>query len=359
MKPSYRIADRIDYILMIVVRYVAIIILLFNVYILIDTFYISKNAFASYDLLQYKPVPDNTQSELNGFDDLIRINSDAVGWLTVYDTNIDYPVVQGKDNFDYANKDVFGKSSLTGALYLDCKSPGFNDFCSIIYGHHMENGAMFGDIDNFVSDSYLESHHDGFLQTPDGNYRLTILACISTDAYENIIYSYEDSAENRKALCDFIRENKVCTYGDYLDSNLEKANKLILLSTCESGDTFGRRVLIADAVPGTGRVEVAAAPTMLTAMGHLSDSEHWALLNLVCALTTILLGIDAIRHKLVTGSLVEVVLLIVSVFIFLFTENITKRIVLCDKYTPLMLVVLVVAFALEVILLKKKINKTS
>ena len=357
MKPSYRIADRIDYYLMIVVRYAAIIILLFNVYILFDTFYISKNAFASYDLLQYKPVSANAESELNGFADIIRINSDVVGWLTVYDTNIDYPVLQGRDNFEYANKDVFGNSSLTGSLYLDSQNPGFTDFSSIIYGHHMENGAMFGDIDNFVSDSYLESHHDGYLQTPEGNYRLTIFACISTDAYENTIYNYVDSAENRKTLCDYIRNNKVSTYGDYLDSNLENVNKLIILSTCESGDTYGRRVLIADAVPGAGRIEEEAAPTMLTAIGHLSDSEHWALLNLICALTVLLLGIDVIRHKLVTGALIEVGLLLTSVFIFLFTENITKRIVLCDKYTLLMLVVLVVAFTLDLLLLKKKENE--
>ncbi len=351
MKKSQKIALKIDNALMIIVRYSALLVLLICAYIVFDTFHTANNAFVSYDLLKYKPAED-ARGTFNGFDKLLLLNKDSVGWLTVYDTNIDYPVLRGRDNFEYANKDIYGDSSLTGAIYLDSEGD-FKDFSSIIYGHHMENGAMFGDIDKYVSDDFLAKHHDGFLRTPDGNYRLTIFAAISTDAYEDMIYRYNDSNENRKELAEFIRKHAICTYGDYLDKELSGLNKLVMLSTCESGDTFGRMVLLCDAVPGTGRIEKEEEVPLLTALGHLTESSHWAFLNLICMITIIFLVIDSIRKKVLLTFIIEGVTLLVSFIIFIFTENVTKPVVMYDKFTPLMLLILVAAFVYEVIAIKR------
>ena len=50
----------------------------------------------------------------------MAINKDVAGWITIDDTHIDYPVVQGKDDMEYINKDVYGEFSLSGSIFLSC-----------------------------------------------------------------------------------------------------------------------------------------------------------------------------------------------------------------------------------------------
>ena len=52
----------------------------------------------------------------------MKLNKDVVGWITIFDTHISYPVVQGKDNQEYLNKDVFGKFSFSGSIFLDYRN---------------------------------------------------------------------------------------------------------------------------------------------------------------------------------------------------------------------------------------------
>ena len=97
-------------------------------------------------LLAFKPQPqeDNSLS----FGQLRDINPDVCGWLTLDGTAIDYPVVQGESNFTYLNTDVYGSFALAGSIFLDVDCDAdLSGRYSLIYGHHMENGRMFGDLD--------------------------------------------------------------------------------------------------------------------------------------------------------------------------------------------------------------------
>ena len=80
---------------------------LYGVLMLWDTYRTEIKAFASYDLLQYRPNIE--EDEPPYLDDLIKINPDVAGWVTIYGTNIDYPVMQGKDDKEYLNKDALGE----------------------------------------------------------------------------------------------------------------------------------------------------------------------------------------------------------------------------------------------------------
>ena len=85
------------------------------------------------------------------FDELLAINPDTVAWITMDGTHIDHPVVQGKDNFEYLDKAFDGTFYAGGTLFLDYKNKkDFSDKYSIIHGHHMVGGAMFGDLDKFI-----------------------------------------------------------------------------------------------------------------------------------------------------------------------------------------------------------------
>ena len=98
------------------------------------------------ELLQFKPAADGENGA--SFEELLAINSDVKAWLTLDNTAIDYPVVQGENNFSYINTDVYGDFALAGSIFLDSDCDGsFNDPYSLLYGHHMENSKMFGDLD--------------------------------------------------------------------------------------------------------------------------------------------------------------------------------------------------------------------
>lgn len=265
----------------------AAVLLLYSAYVIFDNYYKGQSAFSSWELQQYKPSA-NTDTTPD-FQEIQELNPDVVGWVTIYDTNIDYPVAQGEDDLEYINKDIYGKGSLTGSIYLSAENNGdFSNNYNIIYGHHMDNGAMFGDIDKFADEEYFLSHREGELLTPDGGYALNVFACLRTDAYESRVYSVIDD-ENRDLtdILDFIKENA----DQYYELENDKINKLIAFSTCASTDTNGRILIFANATPKqivAGTTDSVPAISQRVAVGHNTGMENWSLLNLACVLITLL-----------------------------------------------------------------------
>jgi len=381
--------------LMVFVIAFSLILFVYSVYVLYDVLYTGQNAFISYDLLQYRPdVNSKNQDGKPDFEELLKLNPDTVGWLEIYDTNICYPIVQGSDDLEYAGKDIYGYSSLTGSIYLASDNQSaFDDWYNLIYGHHMDNGAMFGDIDKYRDKDYFYSHQKGILQTLDGNYELTITACVMTNSYEDVIYTVGSKEQSQYGeLHDYIKENSV-----QLDKNtdipqLGDTTKILAFSTCEAASTNGRLVLFADAEKVDGPIErpssePAAPGGLMQAMGHLSDESHWAFLNLICVLLTFLIflplfflkrkyrqlryaketsaELDGIledendpltdeererfeeysdklkkfRRKIHIGIIAELLLTVAAIIVFLLTENMTKPMVIRDKWTWLMLLI--------------------
>ena len=78
------------------------------------------------------------------------------------------PVMQGKDNYEYLNKDPYGEFSLSGSIFLDARNDlDFEDDYSLIYGHHMEKGAMFGALDDFQDRAYFDQRRSGTIVTDE------------------------------------------------------------------------------------------------------------------------------------------------------------------------------------------------
>lgn len=380
----------------------ASLLFMYGMYVLYDIFYTNQSAFVSYDLLQYRPVQtydEDGNAKSEGFDELKKINPDTVGWLELFGTHINYPVVQGNDDLEYLNKDIYGNTTLTGSIYLSAgNSAGFDDWYNIIYGHHMENGAMFGDIDKYLDKDYFDTHNSGVLQTEEGTYDLRIFACISTDSYNGTIYNTDSGAEDLyPELKDYINEHAV-----NVSALPEQNDSLLALSTCTDAVTNGRIVLFASLEPHdpsndsladyTGKNNNSSAGNkvakMMKAVGHYSNSDHWAFLNLVSLILTVLtflpffslrkkyrqLGYarrkskeikdqketdkrikrlyDDLRrfvYKMRAGIVIELLIAVTAVLIFIFTEDMSKRLVLRDKYTWLMIVAEALALAADFI----------
>ena len=98
----------------------------------------------------------NTKENSDDIDEnLSSLNSDYRFWINIGGTNIDYPVVQGTDNSFYLNHD-FNKNYLpAGSIFLDYRNDFENDSNSVIYGHHMRNSTMFGQIEKFKKEDFF------------------------------------------------------------------------------------------------------------------------------------------------------------------------------------------------------------
>ena len=166
-----------------------LLMLLYGGYSLWDTAMVYNGAFLSDELMAFKPSAENPDSNPT-LSELQQINPDTRAWLTIYDTFIDYPVVQGESDWDYINTDIYGEFSLSGSIFLDSRnSPDFSDAYNLVYGHHMDNGGMFGDVVEFVNASYFQAHPTGRLYLPDATYDITLFACVQTDAFDSVIYN--------------------------------------------------------------------------------------------------------------------------------------------------------------------------
>lgn len=192
-----------------------------------------KNVYA-----MYKPSDDDDL----GYEEMKRINSDTNAWLTVYGTDIDYPVFQAEDNEKYVHTDAKGKYSMTGALFLDYRnSSDYSDFSSIIYGHHMEKGKMFGNLSDFRKKNFFDSHEYGKIYIQDAYYGIHFMAYLSEDAYNTNVYRPTiQSEEDKSEYLSYIKEHAQM----FRDVNGTTSDRYILLSTCSSLETNGRTILI-------------------------------------------------------------------------------------------------------------------
>lgn len=213
---------------MLVLFVLALLVVAYGLY---DAWYVYNKAgddsFLKYKLVAGKSMPAESP-----------ITDDMVAWITVDGTNIDYPVMQGETNSDYLNLNPYGEYSLSGSIFLDSRnSSDFTDDYSILYGHHMEYGKMFGALDDFTSPSYLESHRSGTLIVGKNNtteHKLGIFACAKVNAYKNNVLDPVTLEEISKV----IGEEAVC-----LNTSIEKSNHILALSTCTEPVSTNRLIV--------------------------------------------------------------------------------------------------------------------
>ena len=212
----------------------------YGVYSLWDTYKIYANSFADEELLKFRPTDDGEDNPT--LKDLKKLNPDVKAWIQVPKTNIDYPVVQGQDDMEYINKNVYGEFELSGAIFLSClNKDDFSDSYNLVYGHNMKNGGMFADVADFTNKEYFETHQKGKLYLTDATRKIRFFACMKVTAADAKIYHPDGyRKENLKDLLDYIQANAV----QYRDVNVADENSLIALSTCSEAETNGRVVLI-------------------------------------------------------------------------------------------------------------------
>ena len=213
-------------------KIVTVVFLLFflaGMYGLIDTYSV-YNASQDKGLLKFKPdAGELLKPDITG----------NVAWLTLDDSTVDYPIMQGETNETYLDRDPYGAYSLSGSIFLDYRnSPNFVDDYNLVYGHHMEKGMMFGCLDSWLDQEYFDSHRTGHITTANRIYDLKVFAVCEERASVNELFQPNEVASSDTFA--FIRKHAVL-----LDESVEPTH-VVALSTCKYPDTDDRTIVLCE-----------------------------------------------------------------------------------------------------------------
>lgn len=216
---------------------ISFILLFIAAYAMFDTAEVYKLA-STEEFAQYKPKASDELS----YDDLIKLNPEIIGWIEVYGTKIDYPLVQAKDNDKYLHTTVDGRFSTAGSIFLDSRNKkDFSDFNNVIYGHHMAERKMFGDIDKFLDKSFFDSHkYANIKRIGKSDLGVEFFSMVETHGADEKVFNTNIRDNNtKKDLIDYLYKNAVCSR----DIGLSNNDRIVLLDTCTFTVTNGRFIL--------------------------------------------------------------------------------------------------------------------
>lgn len=177
---------------------------------------------------------------------LQAVNPEVVGWITIPETEVNYPLLQAADNRYYLDHTWMGDTSSVGAIFLECRcAPDFSGFHTIIYGHNMRNGSMFGSLRHYAGADYREAHPSVYLVTAGGVRRYDIFAAFEAGV-EEIVYRLD--LEETGSEAEFLRFS---LDHSVIDTGIipEPEDQIITLSTCTGRGHAKRWVVQAVLVP--------------------------------------------------------------------------------------------------------------
>lgn len=184
------------------------------------------------------------------FEELYRLNHDFIGWISIDGMVIDYPVMQTPDDEEfYLYKDFDKKYSRAGTPFIDTESdvklPSDN---LMIYGHYMQSGKMFHDLEDYEDEAFYEKHKYISFDTIYGNGTYEVIAAFRSQIYApdytGFKYYQFFNAEDREAYDSYVANCKALTPYD-IPVTAVYGDKLITLSTCAYHTENGRYVVVA------------------------------------------------------------------------------------------------------------------
>lgn len=168
-------------------------------------------------------------------------NPDCVGWLTIPDTGIDYPVMHTpNDPEHYLRRDFYGESASGGTPFLDGRNLAEAENQNLIlYGHNMMDGSMFKPLISYLEPNFRETHKDIFLEIDGRQYRYALLDVLETNT-QCSLYQYtdlSDPATESDFRAAILKETDL--------EGVHQAPGYLTLSTCNNGGGNSRVLVIA------------------------------------------------------------------------------------------------------------------
>lgn len=177
-----------------------------------------------------------------------KINKDIYAWIRIPGTPIDYPILNRKgDNEYYLKRNYYRYADTRGSIFTeDYNNRDFNDPVTLIYGHNMSSGSMFGSIQKtYTKKSFMQSHKELQIILPDKTYTYEIFAAVP---YSNIHLMYYYDFTNTYVFTEVMNDIlSVRAMNAVVDKTVKVTpdDHIVILSTCLSGNGNQRYLLLA------------------------------------------------------------------------------------------------------------------
>lgn len=202
------------------------------------------------------PMPDDPYiEELLNVDlaSLQEENEDVLGWICIPDSKINYPLLQWTDNDFYLKHTWKQTKNFAGSIFMECQnSPDFSDFNTIIYGHNMNNGDMFGGLRKYHGSKYLKEHPSVYILNEYGVFRYDIFA-VQKAGVESVVYRMQiDSDQKKQEVIRFAKDYSTIETDIYPTID----DRILTLSTC-SGQGYKNRWVVMAVLNEAGSYQTA------------------------------------------------------------------------------------------------------
>ena len=174
--------------------------------------------------------------------DLIDMNPDCFGWISIAGTNISYPVMHTPyDSQKYLHRSFYGEYSFSGVPFLDYRCTKESDNL-IIYGHHMNDGSMFADLCNYADESYCKNHQVVILETENEAAEYQVFSVMLVSCYDDwYLFTDAGTDENYDEQIEYAKTHSL------YDTGIVPQNRrqILSLSTCTNRSEDGRILVLA------------------------------------------------------------------------------------------------------------------
>ncbi len=166
---------------------------------------------------------------------LLKVNREAVAWLDVVGTQMQYPVVQAKNNEYYMTHTIKKRKNASGAIFLDCWNvPNFTDFNTVIYGHNMNDGSMFSGLRDYRHQKFFDEHLTVEITLLDKKLTYHVFAAYTSQGVDGADFRGQEcfTEAERSTFIKAVRKQSTD-----LDSSetVSRHDRLLTLVTCTSG----------------------------------------------------------------------------------------------------------------------------
>ncbi len=180
--------------------------------------------------------PEDKLPILASYSEAKKLNPDVIGWLTIDDTVIDYPVVRGTDNSFYLGRNVEKEDSRFGSIFMDFRNAeSYQQRHIILYGHNMKNGTMFHDLTNFKQKDFFDAHRTikFYWDGVETEWQVYLAYIIKPNTIYHIHVRFADNQEFADIMNQTIEYAKTVKPMNYDSSvTIKPTDQVLTLSTC-------------------------------------------------------------------------------------------------------------------------------
>lgn len=192
------------------------------------------------EVSKIQDIQEETSEEVQiNFEDLSNINSDIVAWIVIDGTNINYPIVQTSNNTYYLKHSFYKKYSNYGTIYMDATAnKDFTSMNTFIYGHYTANKSMFGELGNFMKQSFYDEHPYITIYTPYKTLKAKIFSVHVDDASSDSYQMDYTTNEAFKNYIDLMKNKSVINSDVEINSTIDK---IITLYSCSRETNYQKQ----------------------------------------------------------------------------------------------------------------------